>query len=263
MGELIWKPLIEDMRWSYSRITSFENCPQQFFLRYLMGEMEDERYYSSFGTLVHSILEEFYKGELRKDQLVTTFLTRYPFSVRGARPAASTVSKYIESTVNYLKSFEPFLYNMVAVEKRVDFSIGGHNFVGFVDYVGEKNDEIVIVDNKSRDLSPRKPGKRTKNDEALDEIYRQMYLYSIPVEEEYGKPPKELAINAYRVGRFIVEPFDKAKQDEAKAWAVSKIEEIENAEDFDGKPEWFRCNWICGFTDRCEDYQYAKETGWL
>lgn len=35
MGEVNYKPIIQDMTWSYSRIKSFNDCPYRWFLKYI------------------------------------------------------------------------------------------------------------------------------------------------------------------------------------------------------------------------------------
>ena len=112
MGIISYKPLIDDMTWSYSRIEAFNDCPYRFFLRYIKRFKEDDKFYSSYGSFIHKILERYYKGELTKDEMLTTFLLDFKKEVRGIRPKESTVQKYINAGCEYLKSFSPFPYKL-------------------------------------------------------------------------------------------------------------------------------------------------------
>ena len=95
---------------------------------------------------------------------------------------------------------------MVGVEKKVDFVVNGIPFVGYIDFLGEKDGDLYVVDNKSRILKPRSSrAKPTKADEELDAYLRQLYIYSAAVEEEYGKTPKSLCFNCFRDKLFIID----------------------------------------------------------
>lgn len=252
MGIISYKPLIDDMTWSYSRIKTFEECPYWFFLKYIKGFHETDKFFASYGSFMHKIIERYYKGELSKPEMLTTFLLNFRDEVRGIRPRESTVQKYIEDGCEYLRGFEPFPYNPVAVEKHISFEIGGYNFVGFIDYLGERDGRLYIVDNKSGDLKPRSGrSKPTAYDKKLDSMLRQLYLYSVGVEREYGTLPEELCFNCFRSGKFIKEKFDTQKYEEAKRWAVDCIKRIEQAGSFEPKHDFFKCFYICGVSDNC------------
>lgn len=254
MGEVNYKPLIDDMVWSFSRVESYENCPHRWYLRYIRRCKESDRFYSSYGSFLHKLIEQYYNGVLSKEEILTTFLRDFKKEVRGFRPKASTLQKFIDGAVEYLKNFEPFPYKMVAVEKKVEFEIEGIKFIGYIDFLGQDEDgEFVVIDNKSRDLKPRSGrAKPTVKDKELDDILRQLYVYSVAVEQEYGKLPKALCINCFRTGVFITEPFNMEAYEESKRWVLEKISEIREDTDFEPKPNVFSCFWICGVSDNCE-----------
>lgn len=255
MGEVNYKPLIDDMVWSFSRIESYENCPHRWYLRYIRKCKEKDKFYASYGTFMHKLIEQYYNGESTKPEMLTIFLRDFKKEVRGFRPKASTLKKFIDGAVNYLRDFEPFPYKMIDVEKKVEFEIDGVKFIGFIDFLGldEEDGELVIIDNKSRDLRQRSGREKpTIKDRELDDILRQLYLYCVPVEQEYGKLPKALCLNCFRTGVFIVEPFNKEAYEEAKKWALDKIKEIGEDDNFEVNPNVFSCFWICGVSDNCE-----------
>jgi hypothetical protein len=224
-------------------------------LRYIRKCKEQKKFYATYGTFLHKLIEQYYNGELTKEEMLTTFLRDFKKEVRGVRPKASTLKKFIDGAVVYLTNFEPFPYKMIAVEKKVEFEINGIKFVGFIDFLGqdEKDGEFVVIDNKSRDLKQRSTrAKPTAKDKELDEILRQLYIYCIPVEQEYGKLPKALCINCFRTGEFITEPFNMDAYNEAKQWILDRVEAIKHDEDFEPTPNPFQCFWICGVSDNCE-----------
>lgn len=252
MGEISYRPLIEDMIWSYSRIECFNDCPYRWFLKYIKKYEEMPQFYSSYGSFMHKLIEQFYRGDITKEEMKIKFLFDFSKEVQGVRPQESVVRKYVEQGLEYLKRFEPFPYPMLGVEKEVNFEIDGVPFVGFIDYLGEKDNELYIIDHKSRNLKPRS-GKNppTVKDKELDDMLRQLYIYSAAVKQEYGKFPKALCFNCFKTGTFIEEPFNEEAYTEAIAWARKNIEAIKDVDDFYPNVEFFGCYYICGVSDEC------------
>lgn len=253
---MIYRPLIEDMTWSYSRIKCFEDCPYRFYLKYISGCKEVPQFYASYGSFMHKLIEEFYRGKLTKEEMLTKFLFDFQTEVKGERPKESTVSKYIQCGVEYLRTFSPFPYKMIDVEKKVKFEINGKKFIGFIDYLGEKDGEYYIVDNKSRELKPRsKRAKPTVKDQELDEMLKQLYLYAAAVKQEYGKFPKALCFNCFKNGVFIEEPFSEKVFSETIEWFLKTIDNIADENDFLPYLDYFSCKNICGVKDECCYYE--------
>lgn len=213
---------------------------------------ETPQFFSSYGSFVHKLLEQFYNGELTKEQLPAKFLFDFKKEVQGERPKESIVEKYIQRGLEYFNTFTPLPYKIIAVEKKVEFEIDGISFVGYIDYLGEEDNELVVVDNKSRDLKPRSRRKEpTENDLLIDKMLRQLYLYSKGVQQEYGRFPKKLCFNCFKAGTFIEEPFNMAAYNEAINWAKTHIEEIANTTDFPPNIDFFNCKHLCGFGQEC------------
>ena len=253
LSDISYKPLIDDMTWSYSRINCYEQCRYRWFLKYIRNDTETPQFYASYGKFMHKLIEMFYRGELTKEGMKMKFLTGFQTEVEGKRPSDRTVQNYIQKGVEYLNGFEMFPYNMVDVELKVNYEINGIPFVGFIDYLGEKDGEYYIVDNKSRELKERSGRKKpTKKDEELDEMLKQLYLYAAAVKQKYGKFPKGLCFNCFKNGVFIEEPFIEEKYNEAVKWAIDMIEDLKNTEDFKPNMEFFGCYYLCGYTDDCE-----------
>ena len=187
------------------------------------------------------------------------FLRDFSREVRGERPSAKTVDKYIREAIKYFDCFSDFPFDTVAVEEKVDFTVNDKQFVGFIDYIGEKDGELYIVDNKSRALKPRSKRKNpTLNDLELDKMLRQLYLYSAAVKQKYGKFPKALCFNCFRTGVFIQETFDIDRYQEAIQWAAETINTIKNTTDFLPNIEFFGCKYICSVNNECCYWQRGR-----
>ena len=224
-----------------------------WFLKYIKQYPEEPKFYASYGSFMHKLLEMYYKGLLSKENLLIKFLFDFHREVQGERPQESTVQKYIEAGKTYFKNFKPFPYNQLGVEKKVEFKIGDSNFVGYIDYLGEKDGELYIIDNKSRDLKPRsKRSKPTVKDQELDDMLVQLYIYAKAVKQEYGKFPKSLCFNCFKSNTFIEEPFVEHKYNEAIEWARTNIDILKDSDDFPPYVDYFGCKWLCPYTEICE-----------
>ena len=252
MSEVSYRPLIEDMVFSYSRLECFEACPYRWFLKYITGCEEEPRFYSSYGSLMHSLLQRYYIGFLKARDLPEAFLEEFSDQVRGERPSDSIVQKYISSGLSYLRGFQPLPFNPIAVEAKLDFEVCGVPFTGIIDFLGEKDGNVYIVDHKSRDLKPRSKRKKpTQNDMELDEMLRQLYIYAEGVRRVFGKYPAALCFNCFRNGTLIEEPFDVEACQKALSWASNLIETIKDEEDFAPYIDFFPCRWLCGVSSQC------------
>lgn len=214
-------------------------------------------FYASYGTFVHSLIERYYRGELRREQLVGAFLLGFQSEVRGERPAQSTVAKYIAAGAQYFQSFEPFPFEPLSIEESLLFNVDGMPFIGIVDFIGQRDGKLAIVDNKSRELKPRSSrlGKPTAKDKELNLMLRQLYLYAEGIYKKYGEYPKTLCFNCFRNGQFIEEPFNRRVCIQTADWAKKTAEEIADTEDFHPNMEYFRCRYLCGHHDQCIYYK--------
>lgn len=256
MGDISYRPLIEDMVFSYSRLNSYRQCPYGWKLNYIDECGKCENFYSSFGRLIHDIIAKYYNGQITKAEMPVEFLARFSTDVKGVRPSANIIEKYINSGLEYLRGFTDFGLNTIDVEKKIYFEVNGIRMVGFVDYIGEKDGDYYCIDHKSHSLKPRSGRKKvTKKDRELDEYLRQLYLYAKGIKDVYGKFPKELWFNCYRDGVIIKEPFDEERYEEAIEWATDMVEEIKNDTDFYDNYDYFYCRWICDQAYNCEVFE--------
>lgn len=261
MGESIlsYKPFYDEMIWSNSRVQCYRDCPYQFFQKYIGKYEEQPQFYKSFGSFMHKIIEQYYTQGLSKEEMKVKFLLNYQKEVLGRRPNEKIAKNYIDDALKYFENFKPFPFNTVAVEKKVEFLVedfkGNYpprKFVGIIDYLGEKDGDLYIVDHKSRRLKQRsKRGKYTKNDEAIDKTFRQLYLYSKAVKDEYGVFPKELYLNCFLNGEIIVEPFNEDTYNEVLHDYLFDINYLTEDNEFRPFVEYFNCKYLCGFSSDC------------
>ena len=260
MAEINYEPIIKDMVWSYSRIKAFDDCPYRWYLQYIRRLRGKDMFFASYGSFMHKLIELYYTEGKSSRQLCDMYLQDFKSKVVGWAPNKTVFANYFKSGLQYLREIQPFPYNMVAVEKRVDFNLSGIPFVGYIDFLGEKDGELYVVDNKSRNLKPRSTrNKPTKSDIELDSYLKQLYLYSAAVEQEYGKLPIALCFNCFRTPILIQEPFQEQAYAESKQWLANKVQEITQETEFKPDIEFFKCTHLCEMRDFCDYYRLSQK----
>ncbi len=239
--------LISLMTWSYSRLRAYEDCGYAFFLNYIEEEEETKHFYAEYGSLMHRILEQFYSGAITKEQALSMFMTGFVLDLPDeVKP--SIAENYYQQGKEYLSSLAMPKEKIVGIEEKLNFKVGDYPFVGYVDLLLEDDSSLIIQDHKSRVL---KRGTKRQNEE-FGNFTRQLYLYSTGIEQRYGQFPKKLYFNCFRNGTLLEEVFDKNKYEETIQWALDTIKKIEQESTWKPSLEWFKCKYICGFSDSCE-----------
>ena len=247
--------IIDDMCWSYSRITAYEDCPYRFYLRYIQKVSKNRNFFADYGSFLHLIIQKYLTGELKESELVGYYLMRFRTEVVGKAPSQQIFKNYFRQGLEYLKSMKPPEDETIGVEKEVSFRVGDKEFIGYIDRVS-KGDGIEIIDNKSRALKERtKRKKPTKADMELDEYLRQLYIYSIPIKDEYGVYPKNLVFNCFRTQTVIREPFNIDAYEATKQWALNTIDVITKESEWKPNIDWFKCKYLCECSSQCEYFQ--------
>lgn len=262
-----YKKEIDDMVWSYSRLTSFTQCKYAFYLKYILKN-EDEylpegNYYAEIGIYVHEILAMIFEGKLLEDDASQYFIDHYDENV-FYEVRQNTMNKTFEACVDYLSQVDfSWLkdYDILGVELNTELKIGKYKFTGFIDLLikNKKTGEITIIDHKSS-ASPlsKKTGQVLKNSQKNFEIYKkQMYLYSNAINELYGSMPKWIIWNHFKAGgEFVKIEFKQNEYENTMKWFNDTVKNIEKENDFSATPDFFYCTNLCDFRNSCE---YRKE----
>ena len=252
--------ILSRMTWSFSRISSYENCPYQFFLKYILLNEDRKGFFSSYGSFVHGLAEKYYSGSISREEAVYQYLSGFSSNVCGTPPSINIYSNYFQQGLAYFRNIGPCGGKVLGLEKHVQFNVDGYPFVGYVDMVLEDEKGVLkIVDHKSRALRARSGKKKpTAYDKELDQYLRQLYLYSIPIKEMYGRWPNKLVFNCYRTGNVIEEKFLHSEMLSAMEWAKGTIEQIKRDQKWKPSIDYWKCRHLCGVSHECD---YWKLTG--
>ena len=248
--------------YSYSQLTSFDECPYSFYLRRIEGLRGKSNGFAEQGSLIHDLIDRWAKGELTKDELPAEYVRRYPEEVVTQFPRLLAAKGYVEMTyeagLRYFENFDEFEdLKIIGTEEKFETLLCGRPFIGIIDMVAEDKNtgELIVLDHKSKSYR-----SFLKNE---DEMFRQQLIYSQYVYEKYGRWPDLMQFNLFKEdGMRISRPFQKSDFDDALAWAnriMEKIETFEMMDWLDQKPDAdFFCQNLCDMRDHCSNGQPVK-----
>ena len=234
-------------------------CPYGFLLSYIKKADKKPMFFSDYGSFMHKLIEQYLRGFLERNELVEAYLYGFRRSIRSKAPNSKIFKSYFEQGYDYLSDIDFPYMSPVGVEQKVSFSIGDKPFIGIIDCVAVDDGKLVILDNKSRALKPRSGRKKpTVSDQELDSYLRQLYLYSVPMEQLYHTYPVRLEFNCFRTGQLISEPFREEEFEKTKEWALKSIDTITRNEDWSPKIDYWKCKYICDLSDDCCYFQMNR-----
>ena len=254
--------MIANMTWSYTRLSSFIQCPYEWYLQYIEGCNGDNNFYAEYGKYCHVILEKYAKKELGLFELPDYFLEHFDeyISQDASDRTGERREKYKKLGKSYFENidFDFDKYEILGIEKKCEFKIDGKPFVGFIDLLlkDRKTGEIILLDHKSSEYPIGKKGKVLKSEQEKFKGYkRQLYLYCIQVFNDYGVFPNKIGWNYFKAQKWLFLDFDKNEFEEAKQWALSVIGEINQEDDFSPNTDFFYCHNLCRFRNQYCEYK--------
>lgn len=250
--------LINNMTWSYTRLSSYAQCPHEWFLQYVEELKGDNNFYAEFGKFCHIILEKYAKGELALFELVDYYDSHFDEFI--GEGYGDQRDKYKTLGRLYFENIDLDLdkYEILGIEKKCDFQLNGNTFTGYIDLLlkDKQTGEILLIDHKSSEYPMGKKGKIKKAEEQKFIGYkRQLYLYSLQVFNEYGVFPTKIGWNYFKSGQWLIIDFDKKEYEEALEWAKQTILEINEDEEFRPNQDWFYCTHLCRFRNQYCEYR--------
>ena len=254
--------VISTFKWSFSKLNSYySGCPWEFKRHYIDGEESKQSFYGAAGGFSHKIIEQYANGKLDTWDLSPYFEEHFAEEV----PYDAPPNKYkdlrqdwYDTVLDYFDNIDLPIdqYEVIGVEKQVDFEIGGYPFIGFIDLLlkDPADGKLILCDHKTSVIKRLKSGAISKPDQDhFLAFQRQQYLYSKPVMEEFGDGCiKELWWNMVRQRDWIKIPFSNDEYEEAQKWALDTIHRIEKETEWLPNPSMWYCNYLCGVSGYCQ-----------
>jgi len=250
--------------YSHSRLSTFEQCPFKFKLRYIdkIKPPIEKTIESHLGSAVHSTLEWLYNQILSGkniptiDEVITDYAIRWQDSynndtliVKKELTQKDYFNKGVQFLMDYYTKHHPFDDNTVEVEKKIIINLdekGKYQLQGFIDrlvYNPEKN-EYEIHDYKTANNLPLK--EKVEND-------RQLALYSIAIKETFGYEKDVCLVWHYLAhNQKICSCRTNEQLVKLKKETLELIKKIEATENFPTRKS-ILCNW-CEYKEYCPKF---------
>lgn len=251
--------IVRGWTWSFSRVNAFSQCLYAAYLKYVLGHDGLPNAWAQFGTACHETYEKYLKQEISMFEAADYYREAFSKYVTCDFPKNKYVDlgqKAFEQGEEYFNNinFDFDRYEVLGVEEELQFNIGDYKFHGFADaiYRNKETGEIILDDHKTSSFSYLKSGEVAKKDkEHFLSFKRQLYLYSIPLIEKYGRVDK-LMWDMIRDNKQIIIPWQKEEFDEARLWALQNIVNLENETLWlpDNSSSFF-CSCICDQRAEC------------
>ena len=256
-----------DHIYSYSQLTSFDECPYGYYLQRIEGLQQQSNAFAEQGTLIHDLIDQWAKGLIPAEDLPKEYKRRYPEEVVTQFPRLLAARGYTEKSydagLRYFENFDQFEdLDIIDTECKFKTDLAGRPFIGIIDMVARNKDtgEFIVLDHKSKSLN-----SFTKDE---DNMYRQQLLYSKFVYEKYNQWPDIMMFNLFKEdGLRMSRPFDRFAYDKAVVWAAGIMDQIEKFEMLDWlekkEESDFFCQNLCNMRSHCSNGQskpYKRKT---
>jgi hypothetical protein len=247
--------ILDEMKFSFSSLSSFETCPYMFYLTYIQAEERLGNFFSDYGSFIHSILEKYFRGELTTEQLSSYYQENYYLEVVQSPPPypkgmADNYRNAGQSFFDYFY-FDKDKYNILGIEDYVNSKIDVSNIVFKPDLIlqDKETKENILVDYKTS--NPYTNGKLVKKKFA--EYEKQMYIYTYFIRKEQNIKIDKMRIWFVRSDKFEEIIWNEENENKAIEWAREQIKKIMAEKDFvaNNRNQFF-CQNLCSTSSACK-----------
>jgi putative RecB family exonuclease len=246
---------------SFSRITTFEQCARRYRYRYLDGVKEAFRGVEAFmGTQVHATIEWLFDERdlgTRHDlaEAVAHYCDGWDRQYADGQPVRvikvnGDLEGYRRAGADMVARFHRQRFvgddlETVATEKHFRIELGGrHPFQGFIDRVAREASGLVhVIDYKTGSRTPaRFEGKEAE----------QLEAYALAMFATSGVDEVELVLEFLKSGTRLSRRIDRREAPEIDERLSRRIDAATSSTVFPPNPGAL-CDW-CGYNDICEAY---------
>jgi hypothetical protein len=254
--------IIDNIRFSFSALTTYETCHHSYKLTYLDKCERENNFYGQYGNLIHDTMFQYFAGNLDVFELSGYFMDNYVERVNATPPPypIGAYEIYKESGLLFFDnfSFDKKDYDILMNEEKIDFDFDdGIQFVAKPDLVlyEKATGEFSLVDYKTS--APFKIDKRNGNEtvdkKKLDGYYKQMYIYTYALRNYKFIPIDKITLWFTRPSRQLSIKWNESDEGKAIQWLEGEVDKIKKDEKFifnNSSP--FFCNTLCSVRESCE-----------
>ncbi len=255
--------------YSHSRISTFEQCPFRFRLRYIdKVRPEIEQSIEAFlGSLVHTVLEKLYRDmRFRKlnspDELIAYYNEQWE---KNWSPAILIVRKDYAAE-NYRRMGEIFIRDYyekhrpfdqsktVGLEHRVLLDLNGDGRYKLQGYI----DRLAIAKDGTYEIHDYKTNSSLPLQEYLEED-RQLALYALAVKKKFPDADKiRLVWHFLSFNKDVEIRKTEEELEKLRLSVISDINKIESAREYPTSRSRL-CEW-CEFRSMCPEWAHVAKT---
>lgn len=236
----------EPLYMSYSRMSTYEDCPLGYKFAYELKIPGRAKPYFSFGNTVHLSLKQFFEGvqtgkEPSLDDLKATYHENWqnegyviPSQEQNYRRDGETA---LEA---FYRRYQSAKIVPLHLEWKFTLPVGAHFITGYVDRIDALGDGVCAV----IDYKTGKP--RTQKDVDAD---LQLSMYALAVRECLGLRADRLSLHFLQTDEIISTTRTDVQLSEVVEHVLSVAEAI-SARKFDPNPDSFKCG-RCDYAGIC------------
>ncbi|MFZ2992566.1 MAG: PD-(D/E)XK nuclease family protein [Microgenomates group bacterium] len=252
---------INERRFSFSSLSTFENCKHSFFLTYLDVERERKsNIFSEFGTLCHEILEMYFRNYFEADELPEAYLRAWDRTMKSPPPGFIKKKKYLDDGYRFFQyfDFDKSKYEPIFIEDKIDVDLTEWKIVVKPDLVLRElsTGKLILLDYKTSLVF--KSGVLDKD--KLNGYKRQMLIYSLFLKTK-GINIDEIWLWFLRdsENQFVKFSTSEDLEDKAEKWISKIVGKIKEEDEFAPKEKVdFFCKNLCGVSEWCSKFNDKK-----
>lgn len=202
--------------YSFSRLSNFSNCPYGYHLAYNLKQRGKDNIYSVLGTLCHDLIEKLEVGEIDREVALKDFdnslfeiteIKGYKFSSDKVR------DNFVKSMRHFFQHYKRIEASKVLIEKEFYTSIENVVLKGFIDLITlkeTKDKDGKVIDTKVEVIDLKTSSKYATKD--LEEYGRQLVVYALALEQEFGIKVDRVAWNMLKYTRVVFQGATKQRE---------------------------------------------------
>lgn len=171
-----------DILWSFSRFNNYRTSHYEYFLKYLLKEKprnQKDSAYAPIGGEVHDILEKYYNGEIKYEEMVDEFENTWAININtlgfvfdktDPEKNKNIQNKYYKNLQHFFKNFQPIDSKVIREQFLLIKITDDIFFQGYADEIYKDKDGFYnIIDDKTSTVYTGK---------AIEEHAAQLILYA-------------------------------------------------------------------------------------
>lgn len=249
--------ILDNMNFSFSSVSTFENCNYAFKLTYIDAEERVNNFYGQYGSFIHLIMEKFFDGELDYFEMASYFEDNYDKQITIFPPAfqGQIYDTYKEKGKKFFEnfSFDRNQYDTLIVEDSIYLAVDGYKAIAKPDLLlkDKTTGKHILIDFKTANVY--KPNG-TLDQKKMNGYMKQFLLYAWAIEQDRGIVVDEIHVWFINCnGKVEKASVDQQAMVENLEWFKNSLNNIVNEGNFEpNNTNKFFCQNLCSVSGKCE-----------